>query len=78
MPNPRTPQTNPDAGNTGWKLHLVDLDSLYQSHPKAPIYGSSLCGLKARFGWGLDLFVEDICARCAARASKLGIKLPDI
>ena len=78
MPNPRTPLTNADAGNTGWKLHLVDLDSLYVwRHKGVADHGAALCGIAAKFGWGIDLFVEDVCARCAAKAEKLGIELPD-
>jgi hypothetical protein len=26
----------------------------------------ALCGLRPRHGWGMDLFIEDVCSRCEA------------
>lgn len=54
-PNPRTSGLNA-AG--GWKLHAVGDDK------------RALCGLRAKHGWGTDLFVEDKCRRCAAALKK--------
>lgn len=62
QPNPRSPATGHDAGQRGWKLHAI-----------AESGGSTFaevrnrrakCGLLPRHGWGLDLFIEDRCARC--------------
>lgn len=75
VPNPRAPATGFDAGQRGWKLHLADL-----AQPGAAAHGKnrarSLCGIMPRHGWGLDLFVAEPCARCEARARKLGVPLP--
>lgn len=27
----------------------------------------ALCGLWPRYGWGLDLFIEERCKRCSAK-----------
>ncbi len=77
-PNPRGPGYGVDGDQRGWKLHLVDVNALYQATPKSPVWGDALCGLRPRHGWGLDMFIEDQCKRCVARAKKLGIDLPDI
>jgi hypothetical protein len=61
-PNPRTPATGVDAGQWGWKLHAVrgdDTETFAELRRRR-----SLCGLIPRHGWGLDLFIEDRCARC--------------
>lgn len=75
-PNPRSPSTGWDAGQRGWRLHLVPKDQpqhWYYGKYKAP----SLCGIRARHGWGLDMFIEDECERCTAIAEKRGIEFPD-
>jgi hypothetical protein len=61
-PNPRSPATGHDAGQTGWKMHAVIAEP---SEKFSDIkYRRALCGLRARHGWGSDLFIEDQCARC--------------
>lgn len=62
-PNPRTPATGHDAGQRGWRLHAVEApaDATFPEigHRRA------LCGLRPRHGWGLDMFIEKRCERCA-------------
>ena len=63
-PNPRRHRTfNGDDGVTGWKLHFIpeEQDYIGRKYGKA----KALCGLRAKHGWGIDLFVEDECSRCA-------------
>lgn len=71
-----------DDGVVGWKLHLIDSDKTVDREVrtrygfyKTP-HGPALCGLRAKYGWGRDLFIDDFCARCFARAVKLGITIP--
>ena len=62
--NPRRHRTFfGDDGITGWKLHFIPEqqdypETEYRSH-------RALCGLRAKYGWGIDLFIEDQCERCA-------------
>ena len=56
QPNPRSPATGYDAGQRGWKLHLVDVEGEHTP--------SAVCGLRPRHGWGLDMFINDKCERC--------------
>jgi hypothetical protein len=67
-PNPRVRATGYDAGQRGWRLHALEAEE------KATFSGvgkqRSLCGLRPRHGWSLDLFIEEKCARCA---KKLGL-----
>jgi hypothetical protein len=75
-PNPRHPGTGYDAGTKGWRLHLIPKDRpeyWYSGKYKAP----ALCGVRARHGWGLDLFIDEPCKRCNAIAAKRGIETPD-
>lgn len=63
-PNPRSPATGHDAGQRGWKLHAVEADD----REIMPLKGRrAACGLIPPHGWGLDLFIEDRCKRCAAK-----------
>lgn len=60
-PSPRSRATGFDAGVIGWKLHIVEVtdDSFSKiSRTKA------LCGLVPKYGWSLDLFIEDKCVKC--------------
>lgn len=72
-PNPRAYSGGYDAGQRGWRLHAV----LVPSHVAAPATFSSLrwepalCGLRPSHGWGLDMFIEDRCKRCTAKAREL-------
>lgn len=69
--------TSWNAGQRGWRLHLVEggkADWVMGGKYKAP----SLCGLTPSNGWGFDLFIDRPCKRCEAIAEKLGIELPDI
>jgi hypothetical protein len=73
--NPRRPATGHDAGQTGWKLHAVhDLTKSVRDNKTVRLYGRALCGLYPRFGWGLDMFVEDRCKRCEHRVKLLTAK----
>lgn len=66
-PNPRTPATGHDAGQRGWKLHLVHSDSESFKNIR---FMRAACGMKPSHGWSLDLFIEDKCARCARASEK--------
>jgi hypothetical protein len=61
LANPKRPATGYDAGQTGWKLHCVQVinDSFKQTGR-----AKALCGLIPAYGWSLDLFVEDRCKKC--------------
>lgn len=61
-PNPAHPGTGYDAGQRGWKLHAINA-------PEKATFGDvrflrAACGLRGRYGWGLDIFIEDKCTRC--------------
>lgn len=68
-----------DAGQIGWRLHAVPLtDAEYTAfrydeagyrRPKA------LCGMSPAHGWGLDLFIDGECERCAKRLERLSAPL---
>lgn len=57
-----------DDGQTGWRLHAVP------AQPSQRLTGigrvRALCGLRPRRGWGLDLFIDEKCRRCALRAKE--------
>jgi hypothetical protein len=46
------PRNSHSAAQTGWKLHAVNHDRKAE------------CGLLAKHGWGLDLFVDTKCTEC--------------
>lgn len=53
-----------DQGQVGWKRHaVVTEETEFSKIKRAP----SLCGLRAKHGWGLDLFIEDECSKCCAK-----------
>lgn len=60
-PNPRRPATGFDAGQTGWKLHAIITEEDEFLKIK---YKQAVCGLRAKFGWSLDMFIEDKCTKC--------------
>lgn len=68
-PNPRSPATGHAAGQRGWKLHYVPSD---EETFVGLRYTAALCGLRPRHGWGLDMFIEDKCARCLRALKKEG------
>jgi hypothetical protein len=64
LPNPRRPAPigNPDAGQTGWKLHAVRAGA---DEALGDIrFRRSACGLVPGHGWGVDHYIEDKCMRC--------------
>ena len=73
-PNPRSRATGYDAGQRGWRLHLVDVDG--RKNSKGVDNAPALCGLRPAHGWGVDLFIDRPCARCLAKMEKLGINIP--
>lgn len=67
-PNPHVPGYGPDAGQRGWKLHAVDHPGeTFAEMRRLP----ALCGLRPAHGWSLDLFIQDKCTRCVAKAAKI-------
>lgn len=60
--NPNRPATGFDAGQTGWRLHALDVtdDALFSEIRRT----RSICGLMPRHGWSLDLFIDRKCERC--------------
>lgn len=65
-PNPRSPSTGFDAGQRGWRLHAVEVPK--GATFKAIRFEAALCGLRARHGWGMDMFIDGKCKRCQKRA----------
>jgi hypothetical protein len=66
-PSPHVFSSSPDAGQRGWKLHAVEgpTDATFTQLR----YERSLCGVFAKHGWSLDLFIEDKCKRCERKAA---------
>lgn len=67
-PNPRAYSGGFDAGQRGWRLHLVE-GSPSDGFPDLP--RRALCGTSARHGWGLDFFIDQECARCTKAFARL-------
>lgn len=62
LPSGKAHTCETDDGVTGWRTHAVEAD-------EATLFKDirdrrALCGLRPRHGWGMDLFIEDKCARC--------------
>jgi len=64
QPNPRSSATGVDAGQRGWRLHAVETERENFTDIK---HLSAICGVRPKFGWGLDMFIEDHCSKCEAR-----------
>jgi hypothetical protein len=64
--NPRLPGWTEQHG---WKLHAVELPA--EAKFSQARGRSALCGLVARHGWGLDLFIEAKCERCERKANAI-------
>jgi hypothetical protein len=61
-PDPRSPATGHGAGQRGWRLHAVEVEDITSfSDIKRK---RAICGIRPRYGWGLDLFITDPCERC--------------
>lgn len=82
MPNPAVISWTPDAGQRGWKRHIVELGQQtvqrLRGYPKLQTLDVSpaLCGLRPAHGWGIDLFIDDACVRCVRIAERRGIEIP--
>jgi len=61
--NPRSPEHGIDRGVRGWRLHAVGATE--HETFEAVKFRRAVCGLRARHGWGMDLFIDRKCARCA-------------
>lgn len=68
-PNPRSSATGYDAGQRGWKRHLVP-EATADMQFKDIRFKAALCGLRPAHGWGLDAYIEDECLRCSAIARR--------
>ncbi len=68
-PNPKSSTKGFNAGQVGWKLHAVygKETQLFSDIGRK----KSLCGLRPRHGWSLDLFIEDKCKKCQRAFEKL-------
>lgn len=75
-PNPYSPAhtCTEDAGQVGWRLHAVPGSSTETLHDFRG--RRALCGLVAKHGWALDLFIEDNqqCQKCIRALSKIARK----
>ena len=61
-PSGRAHTHGADDGQTGWRTHAV----VASDDMKLPLKNvRAICGLMPRHGWGMDLFIERKCARCA-------------
>ena len=89
MPNPISPAHThtADCGQVGWRLHLVNTGIDVRDHPFAYALpenereidvSPALCGLRAKHGWGLDMFIDAPCKRCKKIADQLNIVIPEI
>jgi hypothetical protein len=54
------------AGQRGWRLHAIEVadDELLEAIGQR----RAICGLRPSHGWGVDLFIDRECSRCARRA----------
>lgn len=60
-----------------WKLHCVDYGSyVYEGLGGRYDRSKALCGMRPRYGWGGDLFIEDCCAKCSEISFKSGVAPP--
>lgn len=70
-PNPRyLDRTHgADQGQRGWRLHAIEAGA---GALLAEVrYKSAFCGLLPGTGWGLDLFIDQKCARCERVLARL-------
>lgn len=70
-PSGRSHTHGADAGQTGWRLHLVAVGgmSTLADLERRP----ALCGRRPGLGWGLDMFIDQECERCRERAIALRV-----
>ena len=57
------------GGQNGWRLHAVvatENETFSAVKDRA-----ALCGLRPRYGWGLDFWIDEKCRRCLAKTQKL-------
>jgi hypothetical protein len=67
-PNPaRVNVRHPDAGQRGWKLHAIEAraDATLGEVKEQ----RALCGLRAKYGWGIDDSIMSICITCEKKVS---------
>lgn len=55
-----------DDGQIGWRLHAVPVSETGEPEKR----GKALCGTWPRHGWGMDMFIDAECSRCAAAMTK--------
>ena len=68
LPNPRVVSHTADAGQRGWRRHVL-LEPLSE-------YQTALCGLVPSHGWGYDMFIDKPCERCLKKLTSWGIVVP--
>lgn len=71
MPNPRVRGYGADDGQRGWRTHAVEAEDAEKAGDirQRP----ALCGLVPAHGWGIDLFIEYRCKRCARAVAARGV-----
>lgn len=69
--NPNVPQYGVDQGQRGWRLHAIEARK--DESFAAVRDRRAACGLHARHGWAMDLFIDRPCAKCLV---KLGLACP--
>ena len=71
-PSGRAHTHGADDGVTGWKLHAVPSPAEHITVNSNRYFNPALCGMVPGTGlWGMDLFIEDKCSRCAKALLKL-------
>ncbi len=70
-PNPRVRAYGENAGQRGWRLHAVRVETGQETHRELRRL-RALCGVFPAHGWGLDMFVDEECDRCWRAVEKAG------
>lgn len=86
-PNPRVVCHTADSGQRGWRVHAVEISDsdkqlslieatsyVYSDGVRSSMGKRALCGLRPQHGWGMDLFIEQRCAKCERASDHAGTK----
>lgn len=61
-PDPMSSAGGPDAGQRGWRLHVVKAND--SDTPATVGLRMALCGKRPSHGWSIDRFIDTPCAPC--------------